>query len=451
MSDNEFRQMLPVLTVKQQAATYTNGLYVFSAKCSRKVLSDGLICPECKSHRKLLLTRKSCQKAHVPKKGALAQRLKLQRQKTKRLKNSATALKNQLKAMSAKNKAITEEQFTSRIAALPPKQREATLHMFKSASRKSAKGMRYSNEWVLECLIMKMKSAKLYEHLRKENILSLPSKTTLRKYLKSYRTGFGFSPKIFNVVSEKTATMEEYACHGGIIVDEMHLSEHLSVTTAGHIDGFVDLGNFKSPKDKHTPCDHGMVLIFVPFIGKWTQILAAFATRGNVNGGTLTKIMLEAILLAEKAGLKVDFITSDGASWNRRMWTLMGVKASLNEIKCSAPHPVDEHRQLYFISDFPHLLKCLRNRLVCLDFQTPNGQVTMRAIRKALELDGRKVTLQAMHGITSSHTNPNNFEKMRVGLAVQLFSEKVTHGLQLHKARLEDLCGSIAATIHFFE
>ncbi|KAL3209457.1 hypothetical protein MRX96_009192 [Rhipicephalus microplus] len=32
--------MLPVLTVKQQAATYTNGLYVFSAKCSGKVLSD---------------------------------------------------------------------------------------------------------------------------------------------------------------------------------------------------------------------------------------------------------------------------------------------------------------------------------------------------------------------------------------------------------------------------
>ncbi|KAH7980258.1 hypothetical protein HPB49_014205 [Dermacentor silvarum] len=269
-----------------------------------------------------------------------------------------------------------------------------------------------------------MKSAKLYEHLRKENILSLPSKTTLRKYLKSYKTGFGFCPKIFNVVSEKTATMEEYACHGGIIVDEMKLSEHLSVTTAGHIDGFVDLGKVTSPKDKHTPCDHGMILIFVPFAGKWTQILAAFATRGNVNGGTLTKIILEAIILAEKAGLKVDFITSDGASWNIRMWTLMGIKASLDEIKCSAPHPVDEHRQLYFMSDFPYLLKCLRNWLLSLDFQTPKGQVTMRAVRKALELDGSNVTLQAMHGITSSHTNPNNFEKMRVSLAFQLFSEK---------------------------
>ncbi|KAH7934837.1 hypothetical protein HPB52_001021 [Rhipicephalus sanguineus] len=41
MSDNEFRQMLLVSMVKQQAATYTNGLYVFSAMCSGKVLSDG--------------------------------------------------------------------------------------------------------------------------------------------------------------------------------------------------------------------------------------------------------------------------------------------------------------------------------------------------------------------------------------------------------------------------
>ncbi|KAH7944967.1 hypothetical protein HPB49_002863 [Dermacentor silvarum] len=89
---------------------------------------------------------------------------------------------------------------------------------------------------------------------------------------------------------------------------------------------------------------------------------------GNVNGGTLTRIILEAIILAEKAGLKVDFITSDGSSWNRRMWTLMGIKASLDEIKCSAPLPVDKHRQLYFVSDFPHLLKCLRNRLLSLHF-----------------------------------------------------------------------------------
>ncbi|KAL1437736.1 hypothetical protein MTO96_048602 [Rhipicephalus appendiculatus] len=245
--------------------------------------------------------------------------------------------------------------------------------------------------------------------------------------------------------------MDEFSCHGGLIVDEMKLSEHLSVNSEGRIDGFVDLGQFTSDKDMHSVCDHGMVIMFVPFVGKWTQILAAFATHGNVNGDLLTKIMLEAVILAEKAGLRVDFITSDGATWNRKMWSLMGVKASPTETKCSTLHPVDPTRKLHFLSDFPHLIKCLRNGLLRSDYETPDGRVSLKFIRKALALDGCSVTLQAMHGITGSHTNPNNFEKMRVSLAFQLFGEKVLHGLQLYKSGIEDTCGDITATLKFFK
>ncbi|KAH8042748.1 hypothetical protein HPB51_025730 [Rhipicephalus microplus] len=77
--------------------------------------------------------------------------------------------------------------------------------------------------------------------------------------------------------------------------------------------------------------------------------------------------------------------------------------------------------------------------------------VSLQFVRKALELDGCSVTLQAMHGITGSHTNPNNFEKMRVSLAFQLFGEKVIHGLQLYKSGIEDTCGDITATLKFFK
>lgn len=83
--------------------------------------------------------------------------------------------------MTIKNKYIAEEQLTQKMASLFPKQHEAAL-IFKVSSRKSTRGMKFSNEWVLECLIMKIKSARLYEHLRKEKILVLPSKSTLSKY-----------------------------------------------------------------------------------------------------------------------------------------------------------------------------------------------------------------------------------------------------------------------------
>ncbi|KAH7936984.1 hypothetical protein HPB49_006899 [Dermacentor silvarum] len=65
--------------------------------------------------------------------------------------------------------------------------------------------------------------------------------------------------------------MDEFSCHGGLIVDDMKLSEHLSVNSEGHIDGFVNLSQFTSDEDKHTVCDHGMVVIFVAFVGKFPK------------------------------------------------------------------------------------------------------------------------------------------------------------------------------------
>ncbi|XP_049511416.1 uncharacterized protein LOC125939925 [Dermacentor silvarum] len=298
--------------------------------------------------------------------------------------------------MQAKNSRITEEVFKTKIESLPPKQKQAAHHIFAATKRKGIKGMVYSKEWMLECIIMKMKGPKLYEHMRKQQILVLPSKATLRKYTKEYRTGFGFSRKVFSVLKEKTSSMDVFKRHGGLLVDEMKLSENLSVTPSGHIDGFVDLGTFTPDSDKHAVCDHGMVIVFVPFVGSWTQIIAVFATHSNVKGNLLAKIMTEAVILAEQAGLFVDFITSDGAAWNRRMWTLMGIQATPTFTKSKVQHPVDPGRSLHFVSDFPHLVKCLRNGLLKSSFNTPAGELFGDTILNGLRL--YKTELEASWG-----------------------------------------------------
>lgn len=59
--------------------------------------------------------------------------------------------------------------------------------------------------------------------------------------------------------------------------------------------------------------------------GNWTQVLGVFSSKANVKAEILEKILLEGILLAEQAGLFVDFVTCDGASWNRKMWTSFGI------------------------------------------------------------------------------------------------------------------------------
>ncbi|KAH9384987.1 hypothetical protein HPB48_027023 [Haemaphysalis longicornis] len=75
---------------------------------------------------------------------------------------------------------------------------------------------------------MKMKSPKLYEHLRKDNILRLPSKSTLRPYTVSYWSSFGGSDRILRQLKTKIASIEPYKRHGGLVFEEIKLSEHLS-------------------------------------------------------------------------------------------------------------------------------------------------------------------------------------------------------------------------------
>lgn len=142
--------------------------------------------------------------------------------------------------------------------------------------------------------------------------------------------------------------------------------------------------------------------------------------------------MTEAVIIAEQSGLFVDFIICDSATWNRKMWSLMSIRATSSFTKCKVQHPVDPTCSLHFVSDFPHLLKCLRNGLLKQSFNTPAGEESLRPVREALKLDGCNVTLQAMSKITTCHTNPKNFEKMRVSYAFQLFSNTVLNGLRMY-------------------
>lgn len=64
--------------------------------------------------------------------------------------------------------------------------------------------------------------------------------------------------------------------HGGLLVDEMKLSAHLDMQSSTHIEGFVDLGQFTDVADKHTKADHGLVVMFQPLVGSWTQIIGEY-------------------------------------------------------------------------------------------------------------------------------------------------------------------------------
>ncbi|KAH8029140.1 hypothetical protein HPB51_023545 [Rhipicephalus microplus] len=143
---------------------------------------------------------------------------------------------------------------------------------------------------------------------------------------------------------------------------------------AGKVSGFFDSGAYTPEEQKQLPCDHGLVVMFVPLIGSWSQILGTLATCTNIKRELLAKIVLEATILAGKAGLFLNYVTSDAATWNRNMWRMMGVKANSKEVIAKRVNPSDDKGSLYFLLDFPHLVKNIRNRLLQTSFHTPDGK-----------------------------------------------------------------------------
>lgn len=51
--------------------------------------------------------------------------------------------------------------------------------------------------------------------------------STLKKYIAYYKCEFEFNVNIFQAFRKKAATIGIYSMHGGLLVDELELSEHL--------------------------------------------------------------------------------------------------------------------------------------------------------------------------------------------------------------------------------
>ncbi|KAM7284244.1 hypothetical protein ISCGN_001341 [Ixodes scapularis] len=168
----------------------------FSNRCTGKEPSEGQACISCRYLRKALLTRRSRVQRSVKKHvRSITQKLRAAAQKNRRLLSRNANLQAQLKQMQDDNASKPDEVLQAEIATLPPKQQECVRQCFSAAKKRGLKGNTYSKDWVLECILMKMKSARLYEHLRKHDIISLPSKSTLKRYLRIYKSGYGFNHK----------------------------------------------------------------------------------------------------------------------------------------------------------------------------------------------------------------------------------------------------------------
>lgn len=121
------------------------------------------------------------------------------------------SVKQELKEAYKKCRELERSTVEEAIKDLPINQQLAVLTCLDAAKRKGPKGNRFRLEWIYEAMLMRIKSPKLYEHIRN---LILPCRTTLNRYMRKLHPRYGYQKTLFTVLKEKISGMDPKALHG---------------------------------------------------------------------------------------------------------------------------------------------------------------------------------------------------------------------------------------------
>ena len=243
----------------------------------------------------------------------------------------------------------------------------------KAASVEGPKGMRWHPAIIRWCLYLHHKSSGCYSTLRNSGVLTLPSDRTLRDYKHSSPSKIGFTTELDLELLESVSQQKppHLAKYVGLILDEMYVKEGLFYNKhTGELIGYSDLGDINNilcdyerqlNASDATPRPLGKCMLMFMVRGLFTSLKFPYVqfSAASTKGSDVFPLVRQAIKHLTRLGLIVITITCDGASDNRRMFQLFNPKADLSYKTVNIF--TSDRKEVFFISDPPHLLKTIRN------------------------------------------------------------------------------------------
>lgn len=289
------------------------------------------------------------------------------------------------------------------------------------------------------------KSSSAYREL--QDVLILPSERTLINYKNVFKPKPGIHKGKIQQLQDQVSSYSGCQRYIGVVFDEMKIKSSLVFNKhTDEIVGFTDLGDpaltFSSFEDEQ-PVATTVIAFFVR--GLMTSlkfILCYFFTSGVATSFQIFNLFWQVVSVLE---LKVDLwcvaATADGGSPNRKFFKLH------KGLQCSSHTGViyytinlfAQQRYVYFFADVPHLIKTTRNCLYSSGWDV--GRIHTRCmwnndkyllwsfIEQAYYRDQEGV-LQHLPKITLDHIKLSSFGKMKVSLAVQVFSKSMANALR---------------------
>ncbi|KAE9522969.1 hypothetical protein AGLY_016600 [Aphis glycines] len=306
----------------------------------------------------------------------------------KKLQNSLSQSKNKMQLLvdDKINQILNAKKFSD-------SQKIIVREIIKGSKVANKKNNQYSEDWILLCVLLKIRSSSTYSFLRQQEILQLPCPRTIRKYLSLVKTQCGFDDTIFRLMKKKLTMLKLEQKFGMLVYDGIFLREILSVNSQTlTYAGLEDFGGEFSPSDL-----------------KANHVLA--------------QLVVKAICLLENVGAKVlGGVVSDGATNNRKLWSELSISEQRENIKNKFDHPLDKKRKIFLFSDALHLIKNVRNKL--FNKMSVRVSPTKPYIRWSHYIDVHKNDIarnsnaptKVFPKITLRHLNPDSFSKMNVKL-----------------------------------
>ena len=191
----------------------------------------------------------------------LRRKLKVSRQKARRLKKTVISLKGVLKELKQQHLISDncEEMLQRSFSRVP-------LSLLKRLQSGSGRGSKYSPELKSFAVTLQFYSSKAYEFVRKTFKLALPHQTQIRKWYGKIPADPGFSKPAFQALAAKVEALKErkqpVIC--SLMLDEMAIRKHIS-WDGNRFRGYVNLGNGVEDDDLTPIAKDALVLMAKSF------------------------------------------------------------------------------------------------------------------------------------------------------------------------------------------
>lgn len=227
-----------------------------------------------------------------------------------------------------------------------------------------------------------------------------------------------------------------------ILFDEMSIKRYTEYASdLDIVEGLQDLGHLGRANKLGT---HALVFMVRGIIHTWKIPMAYYITAGPIKAPQLQELLLYIVEETFSIGYNIRGVVCDQGSNNQSTFINLGVTVE-------RPLFYVADKKIYTLYDVPHLVKSVRNNLKDHNLLTEEKTISWEDIRALYDLDSQSTLVRANTKLSAQHVSPNNFEKMKVKLAMQIFSNRVAAALRTAIATKEITSPTAPYTAEFIQ